>query len=158
LCYKTQLEVEFNPVTTIQTSEQIKKKSTSTAAAMRLASSNERFVLPPNMNMAVKSANAAGTIAVSVPFMNFYLRKARGVGDHLAHRRHPFGLPWNNHMFGGFAIRIFVGPCIDARGFRMAFYFKNSYITLPEPRLENRENILSLLLFQRIWRCNPSSD
>jgi hypothetical protein len=56
-------------VTTIQTSEQIKKKSTSKAAAMWLASPNDRLVLPPNMKIAVNSANVAGKIAVSVPFI-----------------------------------------------------------------------------------------
>jgi hypothetical protein len=83
-------------VTTIQTIEQIKKKSTSKAAAMWLASSNERLVLPPNMNMAVKSANAAGRIAVSVPFMSFCL------AGHIKKRWAPTsptattlnGLPW----------------------------------------------------------------
>lgn len=40
---------------------------------MWLAWSNDRLVLPPNMNMAVKSANAAGSIAGSVPFMSLCL-------------------------------------------------------------------------------------
>jgi hypothetical protein len=42
---------------------------------MWLASSNDRLVLPPNMKMAVKSANAAGRIAGPVLFMSFRLAR-----------------------------------------------------------------------------------
>jgi len=63
---------------------------------MWLASSNDRLVLPPNMNMAVKSANAAGSIAGSLPVMSFCLAREikEAVGYQLAHRRHPERLSW----------------------------------------------------------------
>jgi len=86
-------------VTTIQTSEQIKKKSTSKTAAMWLASTNDRLALPPNMNMAVKSAKAVGNIAGSVPFMSFVWQERHrpAVGLQRAHRRPPL-----NGYPGGF--------------------------------------------------------
>ena len=44
----------------------MRKRATSTPAAVWLAALTGRLIRPPNMNTSVKSANAAGTIAVSV--------------------------------------------------------------------------------------------